>query len=167
MIYIPANNNLCGALMGVPVTYTPGKGFAGTQFGGPGFPAPGADHVGGEVQAWNVDTGQRVWRHRYEFSPNWGSMLATAGGVVFSGGTNDRKVHAFDAATGKLLWEFVTNSGIVAPPSTFTIDGKQYLAVLSGWGGDVRGMNGGLGRMFPGKVAEPPEGGGIWVFALP
>ena len=103
----------------------------------------------------------------YEVSPNWGSMLATAGGVVFSGGTNDRKIHAFDAATGKLLWEFVTNSGIVAPPSTFTIDGKQYLAVLSGWGGDVRGMNGGLGRMFPGKVAEPPEGGGIWVFALP
>ena len=47
------------------------------------------------------------------------------------------------------------------------MDGKQYLAVLSGWGGDVRGMNGGLGRMFPGKVAEPPEGGGIWVFALP
>ena len=59
---------------------------------------------------------------------------------------------------GKLLWEFVTNSGIVAPPSTFTVDGKQYLAVLSGWGGDVRGMNGGLGRMFPGKVAEAARG---------
>ena len=85
-------------------------------------------------------------------------MLATAGGVVFSGGTNDRKVHAFDAASGKLLWEFVTNSGIVAPPSTFTVDGKQYLAVLSGWGGDVRGMNGGLGRMFPGKVARAARG---------
>jgi len=167
MIYIPANNGLCGALTGVPVTYEAGKGFAGTQFGGPGFAAPGADHVGGEVQAWNVDTGQRVWRHNYEFSPNWGSMLTTAGGLVFTGGTNDRKIHAFDAATGKLLWESVTNSGIVAPPSTFTVDGKQYLAVHAGWGGDVRGMNGGLGRMFPGKVPEPPEGGGIWVYALP
>ena len=74
--------------------------------------APGADHVG-EVQAWNVDTGQRVWTHNYPTSPNWGSMLATAGGLVFSGGTNDRKLHAFDAATGKLLWEFPTNSGIL------------------------------------------------------
>jgi alcohol dehydrogenase (cytochrome c) len=166
MIYVPANNNLCGAITGVPVEYVAGKSFAGARGGG-GFPAPGADHVGGEVQAWNVDTGQRVWRHRYEFSPNWGSMMATAGGLVFSGGTNDRKIHAFDAKTGKVLWEFVTNSGIVAPPSTFTVDGKQYLAVHSGWGGDVRGMNSGLAKMFPGKVPEPPEGGGIWVFALP
>ncbi len=72
MIYIPANNNLCGALMGVPVTYERGKGFAGTQFGGPGFAAPGADHVGGEVQAWNVDTGQRVWRHSIRVQPELG-----------------------------------------------------------------------------------------------
>jgi len=98
---------------------------------------------------------------------NWGSMLATAGGVVFSGGTNDRKIHAFDAATGMLLWEAVTNSGIVAPPSTFAVDGKQYVAVLAGWGGDVRAANTGMNQLFPGKYAEPPEGGGIWVFALP
>ncbi len=64
MIYIPANNDLCGALTGMPVTYIAGKSFAGTQFGGPPISAPGADHVGGEVQAWNVDTGQRVWRHQ-------------------------------------------------------------------------------------------------------
>jgi alcohol dehydrogenase (cytochrome c) len=167
MIYIPANNGLCGALTGIPVTYQAGKSFAGTQFGGPPISAPGADHVGGEVQAWNVDTGQRVWRHKYEFTPNWGSMLTTAGGLVFTGGTNDRKIHAFDATTGKLLWEFVTATGIVAPPTTFTVDGKQYLAVLSGWGGDVRGMNGAISRLFPGKVPEPPDGGAISVFALP
>ena len=168
MIYIPANNNLCGALVGVPIEYSRGKSFSGTRRVGPGaFMAPGATHVGGEVQAWNVDTGMRVWTHEYPSSPNWGSMLATAGGVVFSGGTNDKKVHAFDATSGKLLWEAETNSGIVAPPSTFTVDGKQYLAVLSGWGGDVRGMNGGLNRLFPGKYPDPPEGGGIWVFALP
>ena len=99
------------------MTYQAGKSFAGTQFGGPPISAPGADHVGGEVQAWNVDTGQRVWRHNYEFTPNWGSMLTTAGGLVFTGGTNDRKIHAFDATTGKLLWESVTNTGIVAPPT--------------------------------------------------
>ncbi len=94
-------------------------------------------------------------------------MLVTAGGVVFSGGTNDRKMHAFDAATGKLLWEFPTNSGILAPPTTFTVDGKQYVAVLSGWGGDSRGVQANLNRAFPGEYPEVPEGGAVWVFALP
>jgi alcohol dehydrogenase (cytochrome c) len=167
LIYIPANNNLCGALVGIPVEYKAGTSFAGARIGGGNFIAPGAKHVGGEVQAWNVDTGMRVWTHEYASSPNWGSILTTAGGLVFSGGTNDRKIHAFNATTGKLLWEAATNSGIVAPPSTFMVDGKQYVAVLAGWGGDVRGMNGGLNRLFPGKYPDPPEGGGIWVFALP
>ena len=85
--------------------------------------APGADHIG-EVQAWNVDTGQRVWTHNYAKSPNWGPMLATAGGLVFSGGTNDRKIHAFDAGTGKLLWEFPTNSGILGA-ARFVRDRRQ------------------------------------------
>jgi alcohol dehydrogenase (cytochrome c) len=125
----------------------------------------GADHFG-EVQAWNVDTGQRVWTHNYATSPNWGGMLATAGGLIFSGGTNDRKVHAFDAATGQLLWESPTASGILAPPTTFLIDGKQYLAVLSGWGGDSRGMQGQLNGMMPGQFPEVPEGGSVWVFAV-
>lgn len=165
MIYIPANTNLCGALTGVEVTYTKGKSFAGTQFGGQML-APGADHVG-EVQGWNVDTGQKVWTHIYPTSPTWGSMLATAGGLVFTGGTNDRKIRAFDAASGKVLWEFVTNSGIVAPPTTFAVNGKQYLAVHAGWGGDPAGMNNGLNRLFPGQYPQVPEGGAVWVFALP
>ena len=165
MIYIPANNGLCGILTGVPVKYKKGRSFAGSQSGGQ-FTAPGVDHIG-EVQAWNVDTGQKVWTHPYPTSPTWGSMLATAGGVVFTGGTNDRKIHAFDAASGELLWEFVTTSGIVAPPSTFSVDGKQYLAVHTGWGGDPRGMNNGLNRLFPGQYPEVPEGGAVYVFALP
>lgn len=165
MIYIPANTNLCGVLTGVPVTYQAGKSFAGSQ-SGQGFIAPGGDHVG-EVQAWNVDTGERVWTHPYPTSPTWGSMLATAGGLVFTGGTNDRKIRAFHATTGELLWEFVTTSGIVAPPTTFAVNGKQYLAVHSGWGGDPRGMNNGLQRLFPGQYPEVPEGGAVWVFALP
>jgi len=165
MIYIPANNGLCGILTGVPVKYQKGRSFAGSQSGGQ-FTAPGVDHIG-EVQAWNVDTGQKIWTYPYPTSPTWGSMLATAGGVVFTGGTNDRKIHAFDAASGKLLWEFVTTSGIVAPPSTFSVNGKQYLAVHSGWGGDPRGMNNGLNRLFPGQYPEVPEGGAVYVFALP
>jgi alcohol dehydrogenase (cytochrome c) len=164
MIYIPANNNLCGAMSGVPVTYTPGRGYAGISYGA-GTVAPGADHFG-EVQAWNVDTGARVWMHPYQKSPNWGSMLTTGGNLVFTGGTADRRIHAFNATTGQLLWEFQTTSGIVAPPSTFMIDGKQYVAVHSGWGGDPRGMQAGLNRLFPGEYPEVPEGGAVWVFAV-
>ena len=164
MIYIPANNNLCGSNMGTQPTYTPGRPFVGISGSRP-FIRPGANHVG-EVQAWNVDTGQKVWTHIYDKSPNWGGMLVTAGGLVFSGGTSDRKFHAFDATTGKLLWEFPTNSGILAPPTTFKVDGKQYVAVESGWGGDSRGMQATLNRLFPGEYPEVPEGGAVWVFAL-
>lgn len=163
MIYIPANENLCQTSTGEEVEYRPGKSYMGVQLG---FSVvPGADHVG-EVQAWNVDTGQRAWTHKYAKSPNWGAMLATAGGLVFSGGTSDRHFHAFDAATGKLLWEFPTNSGILAPPTSFSIDGKQYIAVHAGWGGDSRGMQANLNRVFPGEYPEVPEGGAVWVFSL-
>ena len=166
MIYIPANNNICGTLTGVPVRYEKKRSFSGSMSGQP-FAAPGGGHVGGEVQAWNVDTGKKVWTHEYTKSPNWGSMLATGGGLVFSGGTNDRKIHAFDAATGTLLWEAVVSSGIVAPPTTFTVNGRQYLAVHSGWGGDPRGMQNTMNRIFPGEFPPVPEGGSITVYALP
>ncbi len=164
MIYVPANNNICGALTGVPATYTAGGMFTGAKSDG-AFLNPGADHIG-EVQAWNVDTGERVWTHRYPRSPNWGPMLTTAGGLVFSGGTVDRNIHAFDAVSGKILWEFTTNSGIIAPPTTFTVDGKQYLAVHAGWEGDARAMTNAVRRFFPGEVPNVPQGGAIWVFAL-
>jgi alcohol dehydrogenase (cytochrome c) len=94
-------------------------------------------------------------------------MLTTGGGLVFTGGTNDRKFHAFDAATGKLLWEFPTNSGILAPPVSYSIDGKQYIAVVSGWGVDSRIMQQRLNVIQPGNFPEVPEGGAVWVFTLP
>jgi alcohol dehydrogenase (cytochrome c) len=163
MIYIPANENTCDTIAGEPVDYTAGRGFMGARMA---FSVvAGADHFG-EVQAWSVDTGERVWTHTYAHSPNWGAMLATAGGLVFSGGTNDRRMHAFDASTGKLLWEFPTSSGILAPPVSFAIDGKQYIAVESGWGGDARGVQANFNRLFPGEYPEVPEGGAVWVFAL-
>jgi alcohol dehydrogenase (cytochrome c) len=163
MIYIPANENLCGTSIGRAITYTPGRNFTGatTTF----YVAAGADHIG-EVQAWNVDTGKRAWTHSYPKSPNWGPMLATAGGVVFSGGTNDRMFHAFDASSGKLLWEFPTNSGVTGQPSSFMIDGRQYIAVQSGWGVDARSMQARLNALSPGNFPEVPEGGAIWVFAI-
>jgi len=167
MIYIPANNNLCGASMGVPATYEAGRAFVGIDRASGGAAlAPGADHVG-EVQAWNVDTGQRVWTHNYSKSPNWGSMLATGGGLVFTGGTADRKLHAFDAATGKILWESdALNSGVLAPPTTFLVNGRQYVAIESGWGGDVQGMQGALNRLVPGEYPPVPTGGAVYVFAV-
>ena len=163
MIYIPANENLCTTMVGAPVTYTAGRVFIG---GNSNMTlVPGADHIG-EVQAWNVDTGARVWTHTFADSANWGPMLATGGGLVFSGGTQDRLFRAFDASTGKVLWEFPTNSGVIGQPSSFSLDGKQYIAVQSGWGIDSRSMQARLNRLVPGKFPEVPEGGAIWAFAV-
>ncbi len=163
MIYIPANENLCSAITGREVPYSPGSSFVGatTEL----MIAPGADHIG-EVQAWNVDTGRKVWTHTFPTSPNWGPMLTTAGGLVFSGGTNDRRFRAFDAKTGAVLWEFPTSSGVIGQPSTFTVDGVQYVAVQSGWGVDSRAMQGRLNTLRPGQYPEVPEGGTVWVFAV-
>lgn len=163
MIYTPANENICASIIGREVPYVAGASFVGATT--TTIPDKNADHFG-EVQAWNVDTGKRVWTHTYATSPNWGPMLATAGGLVFSGGTNDRKFHAFDAQSGKLLWEYPTPSGIIGQPSTFMVDGQQYVAVQSGWGVDSRAMQARLNATFPGKYPEVPEGGSIWVFAI-
>jgi alcohol dehydrogenase (cytochrome c) len=163
MLYIPANENLCATITAKEVEYSPGTPFTGAT--SILQTAPGADHIG-EVQAWDVDTGKRVWTHTYAKSPNWGPMLVTAGGLVFSGGTNDRMFHAFDASTGQLLWEFPTNSGVIGQPSSFIVDGKQYVAVQSGWGIDSRAMEARLNTLFPGEYPEVPEGGAIWVFAV-
>ena len=161
MIYIPANENLCSTMVGRPVTYTAGKGFSGAS----NTMSWTGDHIG-EVQAWNVDSGKRVWTHNFADSANWGPMLATGGGLVFSGGTNDRKFRAFDAASGKVLWEFVTNSGVIGQPTSFSVDGQQYIAVQSGWGIDARAMQNRLIKMFPDRFKEVPEGGMVWVFAI-
>ena len=166
MMYIPANNNMCQTLVGVPVTYAVGRGFTGTGMTkGPGTTLwPGADHVG-EVQAWNVDTGQKVWTHNYR-QANWGPILTTGGGLVFAGGTPDQNFHAFDAATGKLLWEFKTSSGVEGPPASFEVDGKQYIAVLTGWGADANGAGPTVARLLGEPVPSVPSGGAVYVFAV-
>ena len=163
LIYIPANENLCTSMIGKPVNYTAGRSYTGAA--STMMMAPGAEHIG-EVQAWNVDTGKRAWTHRFATSANWGPTMTTGGGLVFSGGTNDRMFRAFDASTGALLWIFEMSSGVIGQPSTFAIDGKQYVAVQSGWGIDARGMQRRLNGMFPGKYPDVPEGGTVWVFAV-
>ncbi len=163
MLYIPANENLCSTIIGRQVDYVKGRSYTGAT--STLYVDPGATHIG-EVQGWNVDTGKRVWTHTFAKSANWGPILTTGGGLVFSGGTNDRMFRAFDAKNGKMLWETPTNSGIIGVPMSFSADGRQYVAVQSGFGIDSRAMQGRLNRLFPGEYPEVPEGGAIWVFAL-
>ncbi len=162
LLYIPANENLCGTIIGEPVTYTPGQRYVGAT--STMYIAPGADHIG-ELQAWNLDTGQKVWSHPFATSQLWGPVLAIGGGVLFAGGTNDRYFRAFDASNGKTLWEFRTGSGVNGVPVSFQLDGKQYIAVQSGWGVDAARMQARLNLARPWEYPDVPQGGAVWVFA--
>ena len=161
-LYIPANENLCSTMVGEEVEYIPGRGFTGAS--SQAFVVDNADHLG-EVQAWNLATGEQVWTHEFETSQNWGPILATGGGLVFSGGTNDRIFRAFDASSGDVLWEQRTNSGITGVPVSYALGGVQYIAVQSGWGVDAQGMQRAVNQHF-GRNHEVPQGGVVWVFAL-
>jgi alcohol dehydrogenase (cytochrome c) len=159
-LYIPANDNLCMEMEGEETEYRPGQQFTGAR--ATDFTVTG-DHIG-ELQAWNLRTGERVWTHEFQ-SQNWGPVMTTAGGLVFSGGTNDRYFRAFEATTGRLLWQYRTNSGITGVPTTFEVEGVQYVAVQSGWGVDAQGMQGRIDRAR-GTETIVPQGGVVWVFAL-
>jgi alcohol dehydrogenase (cytochrome c) len=163
-LYIPANENLCGSLLGAEQKYEPGKIWLGSEIKDIGLDVTaGTGHIG-EIQAWDMNTGQKVWTRTFE-SHNWGPVLATGGGLVFAGGTNDRYFRAFDAKTGDLVWQWRTNSGITAVPSSFAVDGVQYIAVQSGWGVDAQRMQESLDK-FRGTKTDVPQGGVIWVFAV-
>ena len=75
------------------------------------------------------------------------------------GGTNDRNFRAFDAKSGKPLWEFKTNSGVTGVPSSFAIDGVQYVAVQSGWGVDAQRIQDALAKLNIGWNPDVPQGG--------
>ena len=166
LLFIPANENVCSTMVGEEVEYSPGRAYMGrgTSENGGFYVRDGADHIG-ELQAWNVDTGERAWTTTFD-SHNWGPTLATGGDLVFMGGTNDRKFRAFDSASGETLWEYPTNSGVIGVPVTFAVEGKQYVAVQAGWGVDAqREQN--LINMSQGTNIYVPQGGVVWVFALP
>jgi alcohol dehydrogenase (cytochrome c) len=166
LLYVPAHENLCSTLVGEDKTppYEAGKRFVGTNAAlTKVFMAPGADHIG-ELQAWDLKTGKKVWTYNYKHM-NWGPVLTTGGGLVFSGGSNDRYFRAFDARNGKVLWEFRTNSGVTGVPTSFEVDGVQYVAVQSGWGVDAQKMQTRLDSSM-GTKTHVPQGGVIWVFAV-
>ena len=161
LLYIPANDNLCGIMIGEEVVYRPGSAYVGADSDMTVW--PGADHIG-ELQAWDMNTGRQVWSHELE-SHNWGPVLATGGGLVFMGGTSDREFRAFDARTGEQLWQQRTNSGVIGVPTSYAVDGVQYIAVQSGWGVDAQKMMNRLNRQR-GESTYVPQGGVLWVFAL-
>ena len=73
---------------------------------------------------------------------------------------------SFDAKTGAILWQYPTLSGVNGVPVSFAVDGKQYIAVQSGWGVDAQRMQDRLNLLFPGKYLPVPQGGAVYVFAL-
>ena len=166
LLYVPAQENLCATLKGEEKrpTYEAGKRFVGTDAAATKvFLRPGAKHIG-ELQAWNLDTGKKVWTFEYPHV-NWGPVLTTAGGLVFAGGSSDRMFRAFDATNGKVLWEFRANSGITAIPVSYMVDDVQYIAVQAGWGVDAQKMINRLNQSMGTKI-DVPQGGVVWVFAV-
>jgi alcohol dehydrogenase (cytochrome c) len=165
MLYIPANTNHCGFLEGKVQEYVAGQWWTGVDIPDIGFVVEKSSDHFGEIQARNINTGAVEWKHLYAGKMNWGSILTTGGGLVFNGGTNDRNFRAFDARTGEELWSFKTNSGIMAPPSSYEVDGVQYVAVASGWGVDPAFQQGLMNNLL-GTDTVVPQGGVIWAFAL-
>jgi len=96
--------------------------------GGPSQPVK----ITGSITAIDVTTGKIAGKYETEF-PNLGGILATPD-LVFSGQPSG-EVQAVDAKTMQKLWEFNTGGGVNAPPMTFSVDGKQYIAILVGLGG--------------------------------
>jgi alcohol dehydrogenase (cytochrome c) len=84
----------------------------------------------GAIKAVDPATGETKASIKLTY-PNWGGTLATAGGVVFNGQI-DGNFAAYDGKTLQELWSFHTGTGINAPPITFAVNGKQYVAVLVG-----------------------------------
>ena len=115
----------------------------------------------GFLNAFDPVTGEKKWVVEQEFSWN-GGVLATAGNLVFQGAQTGNLV-AFDSDTGEVVWQKALQSSIVAPPITYTHDGKQFIAILTGAGGgepgsadDLYGSTGRLVAFALGGEAELP-----------
>jgi alcohol dehydrogenase (cytochrome c) len=156
--YLGVNNSCMNAQVVTPV-FRPGLGLTGVTY--TASLAPGYDYVG-EFVAFDPVSGKRAWTYRPESgAPMTASALATAGGLVF-GGTADRQFFALHSETGELLWQTRLNGDVSGAPVSYTIDGKQYIAVASGGRAAPTTT---LGRLVG---VDVPQGTGVmWVFALP
>ena len=129
------------------LVYKPGDFFQGAD-----FQMYRMGDTIGRIKAIDIANKEVVWEVHSPL-PYFAGMLVTKGGVLFTGDQRGRFL-AFDAKTGKELWKFQTGSGINASPITYELDGKQYIAILSGMGGD------------PTFYYSAPKGGMLWVFAI-
>jgi alcohol dehydrogenase (cytochrome c) len=157
LVYIPTMN-LCMDMEGIQADYKRGAFYLGVNFD-LGKVGPGG-HMGG-VKAWDPIKQQEVWFNKEDL-PYTGGMMTTKSNLLFHGDIKGI-FKAVDAKTGKTLWKFNTGSGITAAPMTYTLDGKQYIAVVSGRTLSIPAFFGALGEKM---VAASPEGGTMYVFAL-
>ncbi len=141
LFYVPTNH-VCMDYEPFKVSYTAGQPYVGATLSM--YPPKGETNLGNFI-AWDAGSGKIVWSDPEPFSV-WSGALATAGDIVFYG-TLDGYLKAVDIKTGKELYKFKTPSGIIGNVTTYTHNGKQYIAVLSGVGGWAGiGMAAGLGN---------------------
>ncbi len=106
--------------------------------------------------AWNPRVQSRAWQVRTPGLAN-GGVIVTRGGLVFQGRADGRFV-ALDAQTGAELWETHMGVGTQSPPMSFSVDGRQHVAVLAGWGGSqmlmgsMSAQHGWVGRKYPRRL---------------
>jgi alcohol dehydrogenase (cytochrome c) len=156
LFYVPANEWGMD-IWNEPVTYKKGAAYLGAGF----TIKPLNDDYIGALRAIDPKSGKIVWEYKNN-APLWGGVMTTAGNLVFTG-TPEGYLKAFDAKTGKELWKFQTGSGVVGCPVTWEMDGEQYIAVPSGWGGAVPLWGGDVAK----KVKYLNQGGSLWVFKIP
>jgi alcohol dehydrogenase (cytochrome c) len=155
-LFVPTTK-WCMTMKGTGTDYKAGLPFLGETF--EVQPQPGSSGYG-ELQAIDANTGAQKWSYDTKLPWN-GPVLATKGGLVFSG-TVDQRFMAFDSETGKPLWTQHMSSGVVGVPTTYKVDGKQYVAVYAGYGGATPIWAGPAAK----ATANIPLGGRLYVFAL-
>lgn len=122
---------------------------------------PDSDGKFGRIEAVNMETRKVVWQRRQR-APLASSMLATGGGLIFNG-DKDRYFRAYDAETGKILWQTRLNAPPSSTPVTYSVNGQQYVAVVSGGGG---AYDSGSAAFVP-ETTSPAGGETVIVFKLP
>jgi PQQ-dependent dehydrogenase (methanol/ethanol family) len=155
LVYIPSNN-ICMDWSVGEVNYRRGVFYLGAEF--PTHAGPGGYQ--GELIAWDPIGKKKIWGVKEDLSFN-GGTLTTAGGLVFSGNLHGM-FRAFNAKTGQELWKIGLGSGIGAGPMTYSVAGKQYVAVVSGRTAAIPAFLGDVGKEM---TAATPEGGTLFVFS--